>query len=69
MELVLDNNIFFSLMNPKSVNSYLFSIVNDEFFAPEFIRLELKKYKEECMSKSELSEHEFGIRQKENREN
>lgn len=65
MMLVLDNNIFFSLMNPESVNSYLFSSIRAEFSAPEFIKSELKKHKSECLFKSKLSEHEFEIRQKE----
>jgi len=62
MMLVLDNNILFSLMNPFSVASYLFFSVKAEFSAPEFIKLELKKYKELCLFKSKLSEHEFDIR-------
>lgn len=65
MMLVLDNNIFFSLMNPESVNSYLFSSIRAEFSAPEFIKSELKKHKLECLFKSKLSEHGFEIRQKE----
>lgn len=65
MILVLDNNIFFSLMNPMSVNSYLFSSIRAGFSAPEFIKSELKKHKLECLLKSRLSEHEFEIRQKE----
>ena len=65
MRLVLDNNIFFSLMNPISVSSYLFSSIRVKFSAPEFIKSELKKHKSECLFKSKLSEHEFEIRQKE----
>lgn len=65
MRLILDNNIFFSLLNPFSINSYLFSSINAEFCAPEFIKQELEEHKEECLAKSGLSEHEFEIRQKE----
>lgn len=65
MRLVLDNNSLFFLMNPKSVASYLFSLIKAEFFAPEFIKSELNKHKEECLRKSKLSEHEFEIRQSE----
>jgi predicted nucleic acid-binding protein len=65
MRLVLDNNILFSLINPKSTASYLFSSIKAEFLAPEFIKLELNKHKSECLFKSRLSEHEFEIRQKE----
>jgi len=65
MRLVLDNNIFFSLMNPKSVNSYLFSLGKIKFIAPEFLKSELGEHKSECIAKSELSEQEFEIRQRE----
>lgn len=65
MKLVLDNNVLFSIMNPESVGAYLFSLIRAELFAPEFIKSELVKYKEECLFKSKLSEHEFEIRQKE----
>ena len=61
----MDNNIFFSLMNPKSVNSYLFSLGKIEFVAPEFLKSELEEHKSECIKKSRLSEHEFEIRQRE----
>lgn len=62
---VLDNNILFSLMNPQSISSYLFSSLRAEFFAPEFIKSEFNKYKEVCLLRSKLSEHEFEIRQRE----
>ena len=65
MKLILDNNIFFSLMKPDSINSYLFSSIKANFFAPEFIKSEFEEHKEECLIKSKLSEHEFEIRQKE----
>jgi predicted nucleic acid-binding protein len=52
-------------MKPNSVNSYLFFSLNVEFIAPEFMKLEFNKYKEECLFKSMLSEHEFEIRQTE----
>lgn len=65
MMLVLDNNIFFSLMKPNSVNSYLFSALKAKFFAPEYAKLEFNKYKEVCLFKSKLSKHEFEIRQAE----
>ena len=65
MKIVLDNNILFSIMNPLSTNSYLFASIKAEFIAPEFIKAELEKYKEECLIKSKLSKHEFEIRQRE----
>jgi predicted nucleic acid-binding protein len=65
MRLVLDNNVLFSIMNPKSVASYLFFSIRAVFLAPEFIKFELNKYKEECLLKSKLSEEQFEMRQKE----
>lgn len=65
MKLVLDNNVLFSIMNPESIGAYLFSLIRAEFSAPEFIKSELIKYKEECLFKSKLSKHEFEIRQTE----
>lgn len=62
MKLILDNNILFSLMKPFSADSYLFSSLSVEFFAPEFIKSEFNKYKEICLFKSGLSEHEFELR-------
>ncbi len=64
MKLVLDNNILFSIMNPKSVSATLFSSINVNFIAPEFIKLEFKKHKEICLIKSKLSKQEFELRQK-----
>ena len=42
MELVLDSNSLFSIMNPKSVSSYLFASINAIFIAPEFIKSEFE---------------------------
>ena len=63
--MVLDNNIFFSLMKPDSTNSYLFSALRAEFVAPEYIVSELNRHKSECLLKSKLSGHEFELRQAE----
>ena len=65
MELVLDNNALFSIMNPRSASAYLFSLIRADFFAPEFIKLEFNEHKDDCLFKSKLSEHEFEIRQAE----
>ena len=65
MRLIIDNNILFSLMKPNSTNSHLFSIMNAEFLAPEFINKEFKKYEEECLLKSKLSKPDFIKRKKE----
>ena len=69
MKLVLDNNILFSVMNPKSTAAYLFSLLKAKFVAPEFIKSEFSRHKPVCLSKSGLSEHEFEIMQKNVEEN
>ena len=66
MKIVIDNNIFFSLMNPFSAASYIFFFLNSKkIFAPEFIKSEFERHKEICLFKSGLSEHEFELRQEE----
>ncbi len=66
MNLIPDNNILFSLMNPKSMNSFLFQeLTQTDFFAPEFILEEFKKYEKECLKKSRLIPREFNKRKKE----
>ena len=62
MKLVLDNNILFSLMNPNSTTSFLFSSLNSRFISPEFIKSEFEKHKKICLLKSKLSEQEFELR-------
>src|SRR4030042_2405809 len=64
-QLVLDNNSLFSIMNPNSASAYLFASIRANFIAPDFIKSEFEDHKEECLIKSELSEHEFEIRQTE----
>ena len=65
MDLVIDNNILFSLMNPGSAASYLFFSLKAEFSTTEYAKSELEKYKADCMFKSGLSEHEFEMRMSE----
>ncbi|OIO81185.1 hypothetical protein AUJ84_01605 [Candidatus Pacearchaeota archaeon CG1_02_32_132] len=62
MKLILDNNILFSLMNPNSTASELFSLEEIELIAPSFIKEEFNKYQEECLKKSSLSKKEFDER-------
>jgi predicted nucleic acid-binding protein len=68
MRIVLDNNILFSLMNPFSTASYIFFLLDTDFSAPEYVKLEFEKYKEICLFKSKLSKHEFEIRLEEIKE-
>ncbi len=65
MNLIIDNNVLFSLMKPDSTNSRLFFPMKVGFLAPEFIKQEFKKYKKECLKKSGISELEFSKRKKE----
>ncbi|MEK6928015.1 MAG: PIN domain-containing protein [Nanoarchaeota archaeon] len=69
MNIVIDNNILFSIMKPSSINSYIFSAINAKFFAPEFILEELNEHREECLLKSGLSAQEFEMRLNEIEEN
>jgi len=66
MNLILDNNILFSIMNPNSMNSHIFeSLFDSGIFAPHFIIDEFEKYEKECLKKSKLSKEEFYKRKKE----
>ena len=65
MKLVLDNNILFPVMNPRSAAAYLFAMLRADFSAPEFIKSEFNEYNKDCLHKSGLSEHEFELRQSE----
>ena len=56
MELVLDNNSLFSIINPNSTSAYLFSSIR-----VKFIDSEINKYKDICFSKANISEHEFEV--------
>ncbi|MBN1157686.1 hypothetical protein JXA85_08770 [Candidatus Woesearchaeota archaeon] len=62
MKIVLNTNIYFSLMKPDSSASHLFSFLNTEFIAPTQLKSELNRHKEECLLKSGLSRQEFDMR-------
>ena len=64
MKLILDNNIFFSLMKPDSTASKLLYDFNFELVAPDFIKHEFDKYKKEILKKSRLSKKDFDERLK-----
>ncbi len=64
MKLIVDNNIFFSLMKLTSTSSRIFSILNCEFVAPTFILYEFKNHEGECLKKSGLAKGKFEIRKK-----
>lgn len=65
MELVLDSNVLFSVINPRSAAAYLFSMLRVDFSAPDFIKSEFNEHREDCLFKSKLSEHEFEMKQAE----
>jgi len=65
MELVLDTNILFSMIDSTSVASYILFLPKIKFFAPRHIQSELYKYEDECRAKAQISEEEFEDRWKE----
>ena len=65
MKLVINTNIFFSLMKPDSSTSYVFSLLSVDFYAPTLLKSELNEHEEECLLKSGLSKQEFELRRKE----
>ncbi len=66
MNLILDNNILFSLMNLRSMNSFIFNnLYGAEIFAPYFIVEEFNKYEKDCLKKSKLNKKDFNQRKKE----
>ncbi|MEK6825551.1 MAG: PIN domain-containing protein [Nanoarchaeota archaeon] len=59
MNIIIDTNILFSFMNPKSMASFIFESGDLEFIAPKFILSELDEHSEECQRKSSLSSLQF----------
>ncbi len=59
MELILDTNILFSIIDSTSAASYIFSLPKIGFFAPRHIQSELYKYEDDCQAKAQISEKEF----------
>lgn len=64
MRLIVDNNLLFSVMKPDSGCAFLFDSLNVSFIAPSFVLDEFRKYREECLFKSKLTEEEFSLREK-----
>jgi len=58
MEIIIDNNVLFSLMNPTSTASKIQKEVI-KIYAPNFIKSELEEHEEECISKSGLKREDF----------
>lgn len=64
MEIIIDNNILFALMNPRSTASFMQKEL-ETIYAPEFIVSELEEHEDECREKSRLSKEEFYKRKEE----
>lgn len=64
MDIIIDNNILFSLMNPRSTASILQKEITN-LYAPDFIKSELEEHEEECMDKSGLKKEDFQKRKAE----
>lgn len=62
MKLIIDNNILFSLMNPRSGASQIFQRKDLELSAPKFILSEFNKHIDDCRRKSHLSSEAFSQR-------
>jgi predicted nucleic acid-binding protein len=60
--MILDSNVFFSLMKPASAASKVFELRHSSFRAPEFLKSELDEHEAECLQKSGLSRAEFDAR-------
>lgn len=59
MKIVVDSNrVIASLLKDSTTRKILFDR-NFEFVAPEFIKVEMLKYKEDLMSKAGMTEEEF----------
>ncbi|MFH1751572.1 MAG: PIN domain-containing protein [archaeon] len=61
MQLIVDANILFSALIKNSFTRKIFYRENLEFFAPEFLLIELEKYKEEIISKAKISSDDFDL--------
>lgn len=58
MDIIIDNNILFSLMNPNSTASIMQREITS-LYAPNFIKSELEEHEEECVGKSGLKREDF----------
>ena len=61
MKFVVDANVLFALAKPSSVANDIFSMYELKLIAPDFALIELLKYKEELVAKSEMDSFEEGI--------
>ena len=57
--LVVDTNIIFSTLQKEGITRKLFFLLGVEFYAPNFLMVEIIKYKEKIVSLSPMNESEF----------
>ena len=57
--LVVDTNIVFSTLQKEGMTRKLFFLLGMEFYAPNFLMVEIIKYKEKIVSLSPMNESEF----------
>ena len=57
--LVVDTNIVFSTLQKEGMTRKLFFLLGMEFYAPNFLMVEIIKYKEKIVSLSTMNESEF----------
>ena len=57
--LVVDTNIVFSILQKEGITRKLFFFLGVEFYAPNFLMVEIIKYKEKIVSLSTMNESEF----------
>src|SRR3989338_9689770 len=59
MKIVVDSNrVIASLLKDRTTREILYNRIFD-FVAPEFIKVEILKYKKDLMSKASITEEEF----------
>ncbi len=61
MKIVIDSNRVIAAMIKEGTTREILLDKNFEFFAPEYIKGEIEKYKEEIMQKASLEQEEFEI--------
>jgi len=57
--LVVDTNIVFSILQKEGITRKLFFFLGVEFYTPNFLMVEIIKYKEKIVSLSTMNESEF----------
>ncbi len=61
MLIVLDSNIFISALIKEGITRKIIMSSKNKFLLPEYSFVEIKRHKEEILSKSELSKNEFFV--------